>query len=104
VDVLAPDSLLNCDSAIFLKLNHGVEKGVSPGCPIFPQHSTVRMTPNSSGTLFVAYRELARQYLAQAGAIIAKLSAGDPNGTLEFESVIAQQASAPLSPDCTKCQ
>ncbi|MDM5180808.1 patatin-like phospholipase family protein [Massilia sp. DJPM01] len=104
VDTLAPTSLLNCDSAIFLKLNHGVEKGVSPGCPIFPQHSTLLMTANSSGTLFVAYRELARQYVAQTAAILAKLIAGDATGARDFDSVIADQAKKPLPANGTKCE
>lgn len=104
VDSLAPDSLINCDSSIFLKLNHGVEKGVSPGCPIFPQHSTIFMTANSSGTLFVAYRELARQYVANTAAILTKLIKGDPTGATDFDSAIAYQTKTPLPANGTKCK
>ena len=103
VDVLTPDSLLNCDSAIFLKINHGVERGVSKGCPIFPQHGTVLMTANSSGTMFVAYRELARQYVGQAAGTIAKLLDGDPQAVRDFEEIAAWHSHARLFPRGTTC-
>lgn len=46
-------NLLNCDSAIFLVNNNKPEtKAMNAGdvCPIFPQHSTLRMTCDSSAT------------------------------------------------------
>lgn len=103
VDVLGAESPLNCDSAIYLAINHGVEEGVSPGCPIFPQHRTARTTANSSGTLFVAYRELARQYIGKAAGTLAKLVDGDPQGARDFEDIVAWQAQQNLLPHGTRC-
>lgn len=67
-------ALLNCDTATFLVVNW---KDDHQACQIFPQHSTVFMTVDSSHNLFGAYRELARQYVQDAGALIRALTAAD---------------------------
>lgn len=64
------EGMLNCDSAIFLSANIGVEDRSPDKCPLFPQHTTARMTANSSTTLFVAYRELGRQYIGAVAEVM----------------------------------
>lgn len=96
----APTQLLNCDTAAFLHFNHGERKG---DCPIFPQHSTIRMTANSSITLFVAYRELARQYIQRdAGILQGIVGTGEPNAGA-FEDALQVQARGPLAPRAPDC-
>jgi hypothetical protein len=86
--------LLNCDSSTFItqswvmKDNH---------CQPFPQHSTVSMTLNSSATLFGAYRELARQYLRQAGPLLKGLAASSPEAGRDFETYARDQGAHPIS-------
>jgi hypothetical protein len=103
VDTLARKSLINCDSAIYLKFNQNVEKGVTAGCPIFPQHSTVLVTANSSSTIFVAYRELARQYVALASRTIQKILKQDPAGIAEYDNVLKQQFKSRIWPTGSQC-
>lgn len=101
VDTLGPASLLNCDVALYLKYNHDVETSAMPGCPIFPQHSTSRMTANSSTTMYVAYRELARQYTAQATPILKAILDDDLDDA--FETIVGWQEAHALQPKGLKC-
>lgn len=97
----APTALLNCDTALFLHFNHATRKG---DCPIFPQHSTVLMTANSSATLFAAYRELARQHVQRdAGILRSLLREGDVVPAV-FEEALANQARHHMLPDGPHCQ
>lgn len=52
-------SLINCDTASFLVANQK-----EAGCHSFPQDSTPLITANSNPRTYVAYRELARQYVS----------------------------------------
>lgn len=81
-------SLINCDSAMFLRANDNIDPG---RCPLFPQHSTVFATANSSATIFTAYRELARQYVATVGKMVGDITQGRPGGIVEFEQVAREQ-------------
>jgi hypothetical protein len=81
-------SLINCDSAMFLRANDNIAPG---RCPLFPQHSTVFATANSSATIFTAYRELARQYVATVANMVRDITQGRPGGIVEFEQVAREQ-------------
>lgn len=81
--------LLNCDAAALLLNSWNHKKSL---CQVFPQNSTVYMTANSSMTLFSAYRELARQYLNQAGELIKLLKNEDPRGVSMFVALARTQA------------
>jgi hypothetical protein len=96
----APTRLLNCDTAAFLHFNHGERKG---DCPIFPQHSTIRMTANSSITLFVAYRELARQYIQRDAGILQGIVGGGETNANAFDDAMQVQARDPLAPREPHC-
>ena len=85
--------LLNCDTATFLRVNDKIKVG---NCPLFPQHSTVLVTANSSGTIFTAYRELARQYTATAANMLKNIIDGNPEGLAEFEYISNQQLRFPV--------
>lgn len=86
-------SLINCDSAIFLRINDNIRPG---RCPLFPQHSTVLVTANSSGTIFTAYRELARQYVATVTPMLSQIIENNPNGVTEFERITKEQMRFPV--------
>lgn len=99
-----PTQLLNCDTAAFLYFNHDVRRG---DCPVFPQHSTVTMTGNSSVTLFVAYRELARQYIRRDEATLKSILLDDSETATAFESAVKAQAEpknrlVALKPHCPR--
>jgi hypothetical protein len=96
-----PTALLNCDTALFLHFNHAARKG---DCTLFPQHSTWRMTANSSATLFVAYRELARQHVRQDGEILARLLSGNTEDAVAFESALDAQAKLPIKAAGPHCE
>lgn len=81
--------LLNCDAAALLLNSWNNKKSL---CQVFPQNSTVYMTANSSMTLFSAYRELARQYVNQAGELIKLLKNEDPQGVRMFVDLARAQA------------
>ncbi|RZO10681.1 hypothetical protein EKG40_03695 [Pseudomonas moorei] len=81
--------LLNCDSATLILNSWNSKRSL---CQVFPQNSTVLMTANSSMTLFSAYRELARQYVNQAGELIRLLKAEDPQGIKMFADMAKTQA------------
>jgi hypothetical protein len=100
-DAGAPTQLLNCDTTAFLQWNHNVRKG---DCPIFPQHSTVLMTANSSATLFVAYRELARQYIRKDAPILKHLLRPGGVDPQLFEDAIDRQANARLFAQGPHCE
>lgn len=96
-----PTTLLNCDTAGFLQWNHDKRKG---DCPIFPQHSTVLMTANSSVTLFVAYRELARQYIRRDAEILRGLVGENGVNPALFEQALEMQAAHQLVAAGPHCQ
>ncbi|WPO48679.1 hypothetical protein [Pseudomonas sp. S1Bt23] len=81
--------LLNCDAAALILNSWNRKKSL---CQVFPQNSTVFMTANSSLTLFSAYRELARQYVNQAGELIRLLKNEDPQGAKMFSDMAKSQA------------
>jgi hypothetical protein len=80
--------LLNCDAAALILNSWNPKKSL---CQVFPQNSTVFMTANSSLTLFSAYRELARQYVNQAGEMIRLLKNEDPKGVKMFSDMARTQ-------------
>jgi hypothetical protein len=80
--------LLNCDAAALILNSWDRKKSL---CQVFPQNSTVFMTANSSLTLFSAYRELARQYVNQAGEMIRLLKNEDPQGVKMFSDMARTQ-------------
>lgn len=97
-----PRNLLNCDSSMFLIANSqpgpygsrpAERKMMLAGdvCPIFPQHETAWMTADSSATLFVAYRELARQYVDSTAQLLHEIITGSPNGPANFEAITSLQ-------------
>ncbi|ATQ76766.1 hypothetical protein CR152_21295 [Massilia violaceinigra] len=94
-------SLINCDSATFLRANDGIKSG---RCPLFPQHSTVFVTANSSGTIFTAYRELARQYVATVTPMIRDITQGQRSGIAEFERVAREQLRVPVQRSGNVCR
>ena len=81
--------LLNCDTATFLHFNRDYKRG---DCLLFPQHSTVLMTINSSATLFVAYRELARQHVWRSRDVLEGLLNKDGVNVAPFEQALEAQA------------
>lgn len=81
--------LLNCDAAALILNSWRSKRSL---CQVFPQNSTVFMTANSSLTLFSAYRELARQYVNQAGELIKLLKNEDPRGAAMFSAMAKAQA------------
>lgn len=81
--------LLNCDAAALILNSWNPKKSL---CQVFPQNSTIYMTANSSLTLFSAYRELARQYVNQAGEMIRLLKNEDPKGAKMFSDMATAQA------------
>lgn len=83
-------SLLNCDTSTFLVVNW---KDEHHACQVFPQHSTVFMTMDSSYNLFGAYRELARQYVQDSGPLIRALTAQDSReaGIANYEEIAHRQ-------------
>lgn len=93
--------LLNCDTAAFIVINDGVQKRGS--CPIFPQHGTAVMTANSSSTMFVAYRELARQYIDQRKELVRAIVANDEHGKAQFAKVALAQFQSPLETGDNSC-
>jgi hypothetical protein len=98
---LASDTtMLNCDSAAFIV----EQKKEKPGtCPVFPQHSTALMTANSSATLFVAYRELARQYVAQQADLMIRVIDGTEDAGANFGARAKEQASPALPQKQSDC-
>lgn len=80
-----PD-MINCDTALFLRMN---SMHVNDNCPMFPQHATWRITANSSGTVFVAYRELARQHVFKEKELLLALIQNDDNRP--FETALTAQ-------------
>ena len=94
---------LNCDSSVFLLANWSDSNSA---CPVFPQHSTAGITMNSSYNLFGAYRELARQYVHDAAALVAELTSKteeELSGIERFEKIAAAQAQRPLRTSHLKC-
>jgi hypothetical protein len=80
---------LNCETTVFMLDNWSKERGY---CQVFPQHTTAGVTSNSSHLIYAAYRELARQYTARAGKLIAGLSrADDKDAREEFEQLVMRQ-------------
>ena len=64
------------------------------------------MTMNSSYNLFGAYRELARQYVHDAAALVAELTSKteeELSGIERFEKIAAAQAQRPLRTSHLKC-
>lgn len=101
-------NLLNCDSAMFLVANSKPKaetKTMHAGdvCPIFPQHGTARMTADSSATLFVAYRELARQYVDSTAQLLRDIVDGNPVGKAEFENIARIQSEPAISRERGAC-
>lgn len=96
-------SLLNCDTSTFLLLNWSDDRRK---CQVFPQHSTVFMTIDSSATLFGAYRELARQYVHQAAPLLKGLTADaeNSNSVAEFEKIAREQATMKFAPTEGNCK
>jgi hypothetical protein len=103
VDTLQADYRLNCDSAVYLKFNEGIEKGVTRGCPIFPQAGTARMTANSSADRYVAYRELARQYVSLAARAIRPLLDDEAGAAGQYEEIVRLQHGMRLRPTGSSC-
>jgi len=93
-------TLLNCDTATFMRANDKIKAG---RCPLFPQHSTVLVTANSSGTIFTAYRELARQYTATVAQMLKDIIDGKPEGPAEFEHISFQQQRFPVTQSGNVC-
>lgn len=89
------DERMPCEVMGFLMVNgFGHGKAGGDDCPGFPQNSSVLMTANSSGTLFGAYRELARWYARQVGYFF-------DNGVLareRFGTVLQVQRSSAITP------
>lgn len=97
-----PRNFINCDSSMFLVANSQRSAFTSAPaerttmlagdiCPIFPQHKTTWMTADSSTTLFVAYRELARQYVGSTAQLLREMITGDPRGPTNFEAIASLQ-------------
>ncbi|MFT5643556.1 MAG: hypothetical protein ACI83P_001103 [Janthinobacterium sp.] len=104
------DKMLNCDTAVFIVANRDKKNSVKNRdgkklgtCPIFPQHGTALMTANSSATLFVAYRELARQYIGQRAEIIKEVISGSKIGHEQFQEIASQQGRKPLGRGRSAC-
>jgi hypothetical protein len=97
--------LMNCDTAAFIVqswIDHRNQ------CQAFPQHSTVKMTVNSSATLFGAYRELARQYLHQAKPLLRGLSSSNPveqaKARTDFEEYAQKQGERAVTRRADACK
>ena len=94
---------INCETSVFMLLNWGAgdRKGY---CQVFPQHSTVWATANSSHLIYAAYRELARQYTARAGTLIKALSKEDDTAAARtFESIAEEQFRHGLTSTAVPC-
>jgi len=91
---------LNCESAIFLLENWDPARG---HCQVFPQHSTVTDTANSSHLIFAAYRELGRQYTEAAGGLIRRLADQEEAAVKEFDAIGMAQFAHGLVPDDSSC-
>lgn len=108
-DCKIPDStmqdestLLNCDTSVFLIMNWNGKPGNR--CQLFPQHSTVRMTIDSSATLFGAYRELARQYVHQIAPVMHDFVKQSSFATMEhYDDIAYRQWQTEFSPLKWKC-
>ena len=80
--------IVNCESAAFTLMTWDGDDG---NCQTFPQHSTVLATKNSSHLIYAAYRELGRQYTAQAGDLLRRLSANDANAIADYDRIASVQ-------------
>jgi len=96
---------LNCDTALFMSRNHEfrASRSESSGCLMFPQHESYRMTANSSGSLFRAYRELGRQYVARAKHLLATLRVEPHKGAVKFELLANRQQAFAMRPGVARC-